>query len=203
MPALCFKSSTAFVVHIRQTHTLLPYLSLWNPEEQPCERKHNTNSVQRQWWLNLWAQQLKLNPVNLTKIWFLQWWILADLPWYQETLAAISYPHAVPIPKKPNSLLLPLFLCPTPKSHLLLPVGGSFVHKGIGSQEVTWVLLTPSLSEAPPKRVELAYKQHQAHPQQMSEEGVGSPRAGVSEGWEPPRGCFNWTQGLCKSSKCS
>ena len=50
---------------------------------------------------------------------FLWWRSLADPPRYWETLAATSYPSAVPIPKGPNSLLLPLFLCPTQKSLLL------------------------------------------------------------------------------------
>jgi hypothetical protein len=39
----------AFGVHIRQTHALTVYLSLLNPEEPPCEGKHNTNLVQKQW----------------------------------------------------------------------------------------------------------------------------------------------------------
>jgi hypothetical protein len=33
-------------VHIRQTHTLLPYLFLWPLVEYPCEGKHHTNIVQ-------------------------------------------------------------------------------------------------------------------------------------------------------------
>ena len=45
----CFKSPTAFVVHIWQTHALPPYLSLLNPDELPCEGKCNTNLVQKQW----------------------------------------------------------------------------------------------------------------------------------------------------------
>ena len=45
----CFKSLTAFVVHLRQTHTLpLLYLSLLNPDKLPCEGKCNTNLVQKQ-----------------------------------------------------------------------------------------------------------------------------------------------------------
>jgi hypothetical protein len=43
MPALCFKSLMAFVVHIWQTHNLPLYLSLLNPERPPCEGKRNTN----------------------------------------------------------------------------------------------------------------------------------------------------------------
>jgi hypothetical protein len=46
--ALCFKSS-AFEVHIRQTHTLPLYLSLLNPDKPLCEGKRNTNLVQKQW----------------------------------------------------------------------------------------------------------------------------------------------------------
>ena len=53
MPTLCFKSPMAFVVHIRQTHALLPYLSLWNlvesPREDKREDKHHTNIAQKQW----------------------------------------------------------------------------------------------------------------------------------------------------------
>ena len=49
MPAPCFKSPMAFVVHIWQTHALPPYLSLLNPDEPPHEGKHNTNLVQKQW----------------------------------------------------------------------------------------------------------------------------------------------------------
>jgi hypothetical protein len=48
-PTLCFKSPVAFVVHTWQTHALWPYLSLLNPDELPCEGKHNTNLVQKQW----------------------------------------------------------------------------------------------------------------------------------------------------------
>ena len=40
--------NTYFVVNIRQTHILLPYLSLLNPEEPLSEGKHNTNLVQKQ-----------------------------------------------------------------------------------------------------------------------------------------------------------
>jgi hypothetical protein len=64
------------------------------------------------------VQQLKPNLVSLIKIWFLQWQILVDLPWFWETLAAMSYPYVVLVPKRPNSFLLPLFLHPTQKSHL-------------------------------------------------------------------------------------
>jgi hypothetical protein len=46
---LCFKFPTAFVVHIRQTHTLPLSLSLLNPDELLYEEKHNTNLVQKQW----------------------------------------------------------------------------------------------------------------------------------------------------------
>jgi hypothetical protein len=47
-PILCFKSTTAFMVNIRQTYTLLLYLSLLNPDELLREGKHNTNLIQRQ-----------------------------------------------------------------------------------------------------------------------------------------------------------
>jgi hypothetical protein len=59
IPNPCFKSPTAFVVHLRQTHALLPYLSLLNPDEPPREGKHNTNLVQKRRKLNRWTQQLK------------------------------------------------------------------------------------------------------------------------------------------------
>ena len=49
MPAPCFKTPTAFVVHIWQTHALAPYLSLLNPVEMLCEGKCHTNLVQKQW----------------------------------------------------------------------------------------------------------------------------------------------------------
>jgi hypothetical protein len=55
MPTLCFKSPKALVVHLRQTHTLLPYLSLLNPDEPPPEGKPNTNLVQIQF-----AKHMKL-----------------------------------------------------------------------------------------------------------------------------------------------
>ena len=45
---LCFKSPMAFVVHISQTQTLLPYLSLLNPDKLPCEGRHATNLVTKQ-----------------------------------------------------------------------------------------------------------------------------------------------------------
>jgi hypothetical protein len=37
MPALRFKSPTAFVVHLRQAHALHPYLSLWNLTDPPLK----------------------------------------------------------------------------------------------------------------------------------------------------------------------
>jgi hypothetical protein len=48
-PAPHFKTPRTFVVHIRQTQALPPYLSLLNPDEPLCEGKHNTNLVQEQW----------------------------------------------------------------------------------------------------------------------------------------------------------
>ena len=44
----CIKAPMAIVVHIRQTHTLPPYLSLWNPVKLPQEEKHHTNLAQKQ-----------------------------------------------------------------------------------------------------------------------------------------------------------
>ena len=63
----CFKSLMAFVVPIWQTCTLPLYLSLWVPEEPLREGKRNTNLVCEQWYLNLWAQQLKPYLVSPTK----------------------------------------------------------------------------------------------------------------------------------------
>ena len=37
MPAPCFKTPMAFVVHTWQTHALWPYLSLLNPDELPLK----------------------------------------------------------------------------------------------------------------------------------------------------------------------
>jgi hypothetical protein len=54
--APCFKIPTAFLVHIWQTYALLPNLSLLNPVKPWHEGKCNTN-FQKQWKLNLWAQQ--------------------------------------------------------------------------------------------------------------------------------------------------
>lgn len=48
-PAPCFNSPKTFAVDLRQTHTLLPYLSLLNPDKPPHEGKRNTNAVQKQW----------------------------------------------------------------------------------------------------------------------------------------------------------
>ena len=47
--AKCFKTHTAFVVHIRKTHALPIQFSLWNPIEPLCKEKHHTNLVQKQW----------------------------------------------------------------------------------------------------------------------------------------------------------
>jgi hypothetical protein len=43
----CYHANS--VVHIWQTHTLLPYLSLLNPDEPQGEGNRNTNLVQKQW----------------------------------------------------------------------------------------------------------------------------------------------------------
>ena len=49
MPAPCFKTPMAFVVHIRQNHTWQLYLSLLNPDESLCEEKHHPHLAQEQW----------------------------------------------------------------------------------------------------------------------------------------------------------
>ena len=49
MPVQCFKTPTTFVVYIRQTHTLPPYLSLLDLDEQLHEGKCNINLAQKQW----------------------------------------------------------------------------------------------------------------------------------------------------------
>jgi hypothetical protein len=49
----------AFVVHLRQTHTLQLCLSPLNPDEPLCEGKCNTNLVQKREQLDRLAQQLK------------------------------------------------------------------------------------------------------------------------------------------------
>jgi hypothetical protein len=51
----------------------------------------------------------------------------------------MSYPYAVPIPKVPNSLLLPLFLCPTqnptylPSDWLLYSLGDWFTRSHLSA----------------------------------------------------------------------
>jgi hypothetical protein len=45
MPTPCFKSPTAFVVHIWQTHTLPPYLSLLNSDELLAARKKTQHKL--------------------------------------------------------------------------------------------------------------------------------------------------------------
>lgn len=82
------------------------YLSLLNPV------KLYTDLVQTMVTQSL-GTTTKPNLISHIKIWFL------DPAWYWETLAATSYSYALPIPKGPNSLLLPFFLCPTRKSCLL------------------------------------------------------------------------------------
>jgi hypothetical protein len=44
----CFKSPMAFVVHLRETHTLPLYLSPLKPDEPLHRGKHNTNLDQKQ-----------------------------------------------------------------------------------------------------------------------------------------------------------
>ena len=47
--APCSKTPTAFVVHIRQTHALLPYLSLLSPVKLLQEEIYHTSLAQKQW----------------------------------------------------------------------------------------------------------------------------------------------------------
>ena len=76
-------------------------------------------------------------------------------------LVATSCPPTIPIPKAPNSLLLPLFLI-QPRSPTYSPSDWFLYSLGDGSQEVT------SFQTTPPGKVELTskYKQQQGHPQQ-------------------------------------
>jgi hypothetical protein len=48
MPAPSFQILMVLWVHFLQTHTLLLFLSLWNPVESLCEVKHHTHLVQNQ-----------------------------------------------------------------------------------------------------------------------------------------------------------
>jgi hypothetical protein len=120
----CFKSPTALVVHIWQTNTLSPYLSLLNSVEPPCEGKHHIDLVQKQWQLNLWAQQLKpylVNPIQSDSSGSESCWICHD---NRETLAT-SCAHTIPVQK---DLTLSCFLSSSlqPGSPFYLPSGWLF-----------------------------------------------------------------------------
>jgi hypothetical protein len=121
MPTLCFKSLIAFVMHLSQTPALLLYLSLLNnpltpTPKCPSERKHHTNLVQNQ------RETQSLGAA--TQILILKALLnpnpsVVSLPLKLGDTHSYILSLRYPCPKGPNTLLLPLFLGPTCKSHLL------------------------------------------------------------------------------------